>query len=380
MCTNSRAMAQNMVEKMYKEITGNLLENLSDNFVVICRGDSTLRGHYPLESNAILEVFQDKGFEVDGEILIPFFKEGGRITIGGIHYVLREKYLIPVNETEFAKDLRFGYKHADLRKWVEEKTKGSVKAKNVTTISLEILRKGDIRTIESLLMRANNLRRIVVDAIDYLDLKVFCIALLNAIMQGKRFIFRTAASFVPIISGVQPSHGVDQNVLLRLKRNSGGLIIVSSYTNVSTRQLEKLKELERVLFREIDVQNPSEMNNLISFVNQYISDYDICIFTPRRYLKGISNSEIHDTLKQIVNKVNTNISYLIVKGGSTSYTLLKELNKKEAVYALGAIVPGVPVVLLDENSRFGSIPYVIFPGNVGKPESLAEVVKILNKV
>ena len=41
---------------------------------------------------------------IDGEILVPFFPEGGRFTFGDIHYVQQDEELIPVGKTEFAQD------------------------------------------------------------------------------------------------------------------------------------------------------------------------------------------------------------------------------------------------------------------------------------
>ena len=47
--------------------------------------------------------------KVDGEILCPFFLEGGRVTIDNVHYVKEGNILIPAGMTEFAKDQSFGY-------------------------------------------------------------------------------------------------------------------------------------------------------------------------------------------------------------------------------------------------------------------------------
>jgi uncharacterized protein YgbK (DUF1537 family) len=41
---------------------------------------------------------------------------------------------------------------------------------------------------------------------------------------------------------------------------------------------------------------------------------------------------------------------------------------------LGQVRPGVPVWRLGPETRFPGLPYVVFPGNVGGPETLAEIV------
>jgi uncharacterized protein YgbK (DUF1537 family) len=45
---------------------------------------------------------------------------------------------------------------------------------------------------------------------------------------------------------------------------------------------------------------------------------------------------------------------------------------------LGPIVPGVPVWKLGPESRFPGMPLVVFPGNVGGPESLVETLRRLD--
>jgi uncharacterized protein YgbK (DUF1537 family) len=43
---------------------------------------------------------------------------------------------------------------------------------------------------------------------------------------------------------------------------------------------------------------------------------------------------------------------------------------------LGQAAPGVPIWRCDEpTSRHTSVPYIVFPGNVGEDDTLAEVVE-----
>ena len=70
--------------------------------MVMSRSDSTLRGHYPTEPRILKEVLEEKaGISFDGEVLCPFFKEGGRYTINDVHYVRYGEKLVPAGETEF---------------------------------------------------------------------------------------------------------------------------------------------------------------------------------------------------------------------------------------------------------------------------------------
>lgn len=162
-----------------------------------------MRGHYPLETELLKANYEkNTGKTIDGEILCPFFKEGGRFTIDDVHYVKYGEELIPANETEFAKDKTFGYTAATMPEYVEEKTKGAYKASDVTCISLEEIHDMDIDGIQKKLMEVRNFNKIIVNAVDYADVKVFCVALYRAMAAGKVFMFRTAAAIVKVMGGV----------------------------------------------------------------------------------------------------------------------------------------------------------------------------------
>ncbi len=69
-----------------------------------------MRGHYPAETESLREGLEGEGVCVDGEVICPFFEEGGRFTAGDVHYVeMGDGRLVPAGETEFARDSSFGY-------------------------------------------------------------------------------------------------------------------------------------------------------------------------------------------------------------------------------------------------------------------------------
>ena len=203
--TNSRGFTEEETVKAHKDIAAAVMEasrGTGRDYILISRSDSTLRGHYPLETEvlkAAIEAGSDKRF--DGEILCPFFKEGGRFTIDNVHYVKYGDELVPANETEFAADKTFGYSAATMPGYIEEKTGGKYKAADVTCISVEDLRNVNIAGITSQLMAVKDFGKVIVNAADYCDVKVFCIALYNAMKAGKTFMLRTAAAIVKEICG-----------------------------------------------------------------------------------------------------------------------------------------------------------------------------------
>jgi len=133
--TNSRSLSLAEAQALNTAIGHNLQEaarDVSRRFVVVSRSDSTLRGHFPGEVEALAEALAQ---DFDAWLLIPFFQEGGRYTIDDVHYVAEGEWLVPAAATEFAGDAVFGYQASDLRQWVAEKTAGRIPAQTVASVS-----------------------------------------------------------------------------------------------------------------------------------------------------------------------------------------------------------------------------------------------------
>lgn len=243
--TNSRGVPSVGSEAPHREIAARLRQ-VSDEtetpFLLVSRSDSPLRGHYLLETETLREELAFHGADFDGEILCFFFKEGGRFTIDNVHYVQHGDQLIPAGLTEFARDKSFGYSSSDLRDYVEEKTHGQTKAEDAIIIGLDSLQRMDFQEIEEHLMAARNFSRIVVNAVDDCDLKVFCIALYRVLSKGKRFLYRTAASFVKVLAGIEDRPLLSGEELRDCQNKNGGLIIVGSHVGKTSRQLQYLRK------------------------------------------------------------------------------------------------------------------------------------------
>ena len=81
---------------------------------LVSRSDSTLRGHVMAEVEALQAVRrQVLGAGYDGVLLVPAFLEAGRLTAAGIHWARIGGELVPVGQTEFARDPVFGYTASD---------------------------------------------------------------------------------------------------------------------------------------------------------------------------------------------------------------------------------------------------------------------------
>ena len=254
--TNSRGFTIEQTTLCHKEIIeriDKISKKTGKEYLIISRGDSTLRGHYPLETELLREGFEADGTKrVDGEIICPFFKEGGRYTIENIHYVKTGNQLIPAGQTEFAKDKTFGYQSSDLCEYIEEKTKGQYPAKSVTYITLKELREQQIDRIMEKLMKVQGFGKVVVNAVDYYDLKVFTIALYRAMSRGKNFMFRTAAALVKVMGGVSDKPLLTRKEMVVKESKNGGIVVVGSHKKKTTSQMEELRKIEGLVFLEFN--------------------------------------------------------------------------------------------------------------------------------
>lgn len=205
--TNSRSLSEGQTIRIHCEIANSIIEisrELGQDFLIICRGDSKLRGHYPLETLIMMDLVElGAVYKVDGEIIFPFCKEEGCFTVENIHYIEKEGILIPAAETEYGKDEVFGYNSSDLCEYIEEKTRCRYTADEICSISLRNLREADFDTIINKLMNIHDFGKIVVNALDYQDVEIFCIALYKAMARGKNFVVQSASAFVKIITGLK---------------------------------------------------------------------------------------------------------------------------------------------------------------------------------
>ena len=396
--TNSRGFTVEQTTKAHKEIADVVDEAAKEagvEYVFVSRSDSTLRGHYPLETEILKENYEKHtGVTIDGEILCPFFKEGGRFTIDNVHYVKYGEELISANETEFAKDQTFGYNSLTMPEYVEEKTEGKYHAKDVICIPLKDIRSMDLFKIEEALMQVKNFNKIIVNAVDYIDLKIFCIALYRAMNKGKLFMFRTAASLVKVMGGVTDQPLLERSQMIVTETQNGGVIVVGSHTEKTTKQVEELKKLTDIEFVELDATLVTEEEAFEKEIQRCLKREEecikagktVCCYTTRSLIKADTGNKedelrlsvkISDAVQSLVGRLEITPGFVIAKGGITSSDVGTKALKVIKANVLGQIEPGIPVWQTGEESKFPMTPYVIFPGNVGEVTTLREAVEKL---
>ena len=390
--TNSRSVGVAQAVALNREIAQNLRsasQAVGRPYAVISRSDSTLRGHYPAETDALA---QASASPVDGVLIIPAFMAGGRYTIRGRHYVAEGEILLPAAQTPYAKDAVFGYEHSDLRAWVQEKTGGSVKSAAVLSLTIDEIREGGPdAALESLsALRAGAV--CVVDAVSERDLEVVALACIRAEAAGKRLIYRSAASFAGIRGGIaiQPTLHPAQ---MPPASQFGGLVVVGSYVEKSSAQLSRLLEsglAQGVELPVADLLSAADSSAIIAPIVVELAailraGQHAALYTSRDIISG-SDDDSSLAIGQKVSRCLVEITrglpllprFIIAKGGVTSSDLATGALGIKRARVLGQILPGIPVWQPDNDSRYPGGSYVVFPGNVGDDGALLRALELLS--
>jgi uncharacterized protein YgbK (DUF1537 family) len=390
--TNTRAMSPEHALATVQVACHNLKQAIAaeqvQDFLIVSRSDSTLRGHYPVETDAIADALGP----FDAHFLTPAFFEGGRFTRNSIHYLVVNGVPTPVHKTEFAKDSVFGYSYSDLPNYVEEKTQGRIQADRVERFLLADIRSG----VLDRLMQLHDNQCVAVDAETQADMDRFAQDVLVASGQGKRFLFRSAASLLTSLAALPPQPVAPEAMASYTRHGKPGAVVVGSHVKKTTEQLEELLAAVGTVPIEVDVvhlleesegQRANLLHHTLDQINQvHRAGKTPVIFTSRQELTfedaqtrlnfGVAVSGL---LMDIVRGLPTEIGFLISKGGITSNDVLSTGLALTAARLLGQILPGVSVVRTPEDHpQFPDLPVVLFPGNVGDRQALAAVYQRLS--
>jgi uncharacterized protein YgbK (DUF1537 family) len=381
-------------------------------YVLASRGDSTLRGYFPLETDVLTRELAARGTQVDGVVICPAYIEPGRVTVGSLHWCRTSEGMIPVSHSEFAKDASFGYFNSDLRDWVEEKTAGRISRDEVAAITLADIREGGPDRVEEILTGLENSTPVVVDAAEDADLQVVVVALLSAEGAGKNFVYRTGPSFVRARSGQHATPAIDagrlSEILAAAPHEPGelrpdtehGLIAVGSHVGLTTRQLDRLRTRGNIVELELDVPTllrPRDSEAHVSDVARRAADLlrsndsasDVVIRTSRTLVTGADavdslviartvSAALVTTVREIVAQVRP--AFVLAKGGITSSDTATEGLSIRRAWSRGTMLPGIVSMWEPVSGPAQGIPYIVFAGNVGDDEALADVVTTLRSV
>lgn len=397
--TNTRAMTATAATEITREVCQSLKLVLQEtgiqDVVLVSRSDSTLRGHYPVETDVIAEELGP----FDGHFLVPAFFEGGRITRNSTHYLQVGDHLTPVHETEFARDSVFGYHYSYLPDYVAEKTLNRIPADQVLRLQLADLRSG----CQEQLRQMSDNRCGVVDGEVQADLDQFATDLLAVTATGKRFLLRSAASILTSLAALPPQPIAAEDMAAYSRSDAPGAVIVGSHVRKTTQQLHQLLQEPDVKGVEVEIaqllqDTPDRMQTgehhdalLATVLDQvhkiHAAGHTPVIYTSREELTfadaatrlafGVAVSAL---LMDILQGLPPQISFLISKGGITSNDTLSKGLALASIRLLGQIAPGCSVVMAPaDHPQFPRLPVVLFPGNVGDEHTLALVYRRLRK-
>ncbi len=389
--TNTRSMPAGHAAILTREACRNLaraLERFDRPWILVSRSDSTLRGHFPVETDVMTEELGP----FDAVFLTPEFFEGGRITRGGTHYVMQDGRAVPAHETEFARDSVFGYSTSYLPDYVAEKTRGRISAEDVRLFDPS----EEETVVRERLKALDGNACCAVSAETQGELDRFARLVLEAGAEGKRFLFRSAASLLTSLAGLPAQPFRPEDMARYVPDERPGLVLVGSHVPMSTRQLELLvarrgpaasgpsaMSVGRIEPLELDVaalpdRDGSVADGLVDrLARAHAGGRDVVLSTSRverrfetREDRLAFGEEISRVLMDVVRRAPHTLGFVLSKGGITSNDVLAHGLGLSSARVVGQIHAGCSVVLTPHDHRLGSIPVVIFPGNVGDEESL----------
>ncbi|MCO8121972.1 hypothetical protein NHH03_09510 [Stieleria sp. TO1_6] len=383
--TNSRALTQPQAIDLARQIGANLLaasQRVGRPLTVISRSDSTLRGHYPAEVDAVATAL---GHGDATRIIMPFFLQGGRLTIDDVHYVVENDRWVPAAQTPFAKDATFGFSQSNLIDWVSEKHQGNLDRNNIHSVSLDDLRGDDLDAVSDRLLGLAPGSTVIVNAVALSDAQAFALAARKAEQRGADLIYRTAASFVQAYAGLAPRPLLAAPEMVASEHRAG-LIVVGSYVPKTTAQLQHLlatddppQAVQLDVAKLLADDRGEHLRDTADQVNALLSaGRDVVLHTSRGLVTGDDGesslrigTSVSQGIVDVVRNVTVPLRFLIAKGGITSSDVATRALETKRARVLGQILPGIPVWSLGENSRAAKLPYIVFPGNVGDDDALA---------
>jgi DNA-binding FadR family transcriptional regulator/uncharacterized protein YgbK (DUF1537 family) len=368
--TNSRAMPQAEAVALIAKIRQEVLQAAGEagcEVAFLLRGDSTLRGHVFAE----IDVFQQPQ---SVSFFVPAFPEGGRYTIGGIHYLEIQGVRIPVNKTEFAQDTTFGYHSEKLVDFVAEVGQG----RTAVIVPLERLRAEGAAAVERALLDAPPGACVIPEAETRADLELAAQGLVQAEQLGRHVVARSASTFAAIRAGL---HGT---MLPKADRVERVLVVCGSHTEAGTRQLQQLaaRTVEPIIIpteRVLSEGTGPIADELSESIVNSLLRHKLAILATERVRKSdhgdlATGAKVMDAIIALVRKVSPYCDGVISKGGLTSAQVATDGLQASSAWVRGQLEPGVSLWELGlPDGR--TIPYAVIPGNVGHDNTIADVAE-----
>jgi uncharacterized protein YgbK (DUF1537 family) len=174
----------------------------------------------------------------------------------------------------------------------------------------------------------------------------------------------------------------------------GGLIVVGSHVGVTTRQLKALTDAHRsARTAEIDVESlladdgGNHIDAVVRDITGALATGDVIVHTSRLLIKTddpAASLKIARTVSAaVVEVVNRTLKatpprFVIAKGGITSSDVAAHGLEIRHAIVRGPMLPGIVSLWEPVDGPAKGIPYIVFAGNVGDDQSLADVTRKLS--
>jgi uncharacterized protein YgbK (DUF1537 family) len=396
--TNTRSLSRPAAAARNREVASACLDAAAAEEVDIAfasRSDSTLRGHFPVETDELSAVCARRGQSIDAVLIVPAYLDAGRVTVNSVHWLRTATGMLPVGSSEFARDATFGYQNSQLPAWVEEKTGGRVHGDDVERITITDLREDGPEAVAERLKQVGGGRYVAVDAVSDEDLKVLTLAILAAEQAGRRFLYRVGPSFVRARSGQdrQPPLPPQRIRELADDAGAGGLIVVGSHVAQTTAQLEELVRRVPLTLLQVDVaalvdpdSEKEHVRSVVAAALEGLAGGHVALCTTRAVLTGATGEEslaiasrvsaaVAGMVREIV--ATRRPAFVVAKGGITSSDVATDGLDIDRAWVRGTLLPGIVSLWEPAAGLAVGLPYVVFAGNVGDEQALAQVVERL---
>ncbi|WP_241984836.1 four-carbon acid sugar kinase family protein [Cryobacterium adonitolivorans] len=389
---DARARNASVLEAVHAAAAGRL-------YVIISRGDSTLRGHHVDEIDEACRTLARVGWgSVDAVLVVPAFPDAQRVTIDSIHWIFENGAWLPAGDSSFAGDATFGYSSSDLREFIAERSYGTLRADEVDRITLDEVR-GDPFELVDAIASVSGGRHLVIDAADENDLRSIALAAMRAESRGRRLLYRTSPGLLrPRLAQLpQPplsTTEVGAAVARAHPATKHGLVVVGSHVPLSSRQLGDLLAHDSSV-REIMIDVPTLMRSpnpaailarIVHYAVTVLADEDVVLSTSRERIDGVDGDDslriarvVSGALVTVTREVlrRAQPAFLIGKGGITSSDLATAAVGLRRATILGSLLPGMVSIWQSGDPSLDGVaatPYAVFPGNVGGDEALTQAV------
>ena len=222
----------------------------------------------------------------------------------------------------------------------------------------------------------------------------WCLGLLQVQQQGKAFAHRAGPTFPQVLSGLDPHPPLTAEQIWPQGRPAGhGLVVVGSHVGLTSRQVAAAQTRGHLTEIELDVstlldarRGPGHVRDTGRRVAAGLAHGDVLLYTSRTLRAGtdaqhslaISRTVSTAVIEVVRAALPARPAWVIAKGGITSHDVaVRGLGIRRAT-VLGQLLPGLVSVFrpIEAAAEAVGIPYVVFAGNVGDDNTLADVIDL----